>query len=39
MAEARHRRRKKNLKLQQPTLPLESLESVADQEAEMPHGG
>lgn len=39
MAEARHRRRKKNLKLRQPTLPLESLESVANQEAEMSHCG
>jgi hypothetical protein len=39
MAEARHRRREKNLKLRQPTLPLESLEGVAKQEAEMSHGG
>ena len=39
MAEARHRRREKNLKLRQPTLPLESLESVANQEAEMSHCG
>ena len=30
MAEARHRRREKNLKLRQPTLPLESLEGVAN---------
>jgi len=37
MAEARHRRREKNLELRQPTLPLESLESVANQEAEMSH--
>ena len=29
MAEARHRRREKNLKLRQPTLPLESREGVA----------
>jgi transposase InsO family protein len=39
MAEARHRRREKNLKLRQPTLPLESLESVANQAAEMSHCG
>jgi transposase InsO family protein len=39
MAEARHRRREKNLKLRQPTLPLESLEGVANQEAEMSHCG
>jgi transposase InsO family protein len=37
MAEARHRRREKNLKLRQPTLPLESLESVANQAVEMSH--
>jgi len=30
LAEARHRRREKNLKLRHPTLPLESLESVAN---------
>jgi putative transposase len=39
MAEARHRRREKNLKLRQPTLPLESLEGVANREAEMSHCG
>lgn len=39
MAEARHRRREKNLKLRQPTLPLESLEGVANQEAKMSHCG
>jgi putative transposase len=39
MAEARHRRRQKNLKLRQPTLPLESREGVANQEAEMSHCG
>jgi putative transposase len=39
MAEARHRRREKNLKLRQPTLPLESLEGVANQEAGMSHCG
>jgi transposase InsO family protein len=39
MAEARHRRREKNLKLRQPTLPLESLENVANREAEMSHCG
>ena len=31
MAEARHRRREKNLMLRQPTLPLESQEGVANQ--------
>lgn len=39
MAEARHRRRETNLKLRQPTLPLESLEGVANQEGEMSHCG
>jgi putative transposase len=39
MAEARHRRREKNLKLRQPTLPLESQEGIANQEAEMSHRG
>jgi putative transposase len=39
MAEARHRRREKNLKLRQPTLPLESLEGVANHEREMSHCG
>jgi putative transposase len=39
MAQARHRRREKNLKLRQPTLPLEPLEGVANQEAEMSHCG
>ena len=39
MAEARHHRREKNLKLRQPTLPLESLEGVANQEAQMSHCG
>ncbi|MGK2965445.1 MAG: IS3 family transposase [Tepidiformaceae bacterium] len=39
MAEARHRRREKNLKLRQPTLPLESLEGVANCESEMSHCG
>jgi putative transposase len=39
MAGARHRRRERNLKLRQPTLPLESLESVANHEAEMSHCG
>lgn len=37
MAEARHRRREKNLKLRQPTLPLESLESVANRGPELSH--
>ncbi|MGH9695979.1 MAG: IS3 family transposase [Bryobacteraceae bacterium] len=39
MAEARHRRREKNLKLRQPTLPLESQEGVANQNADMSHCG
>lgn len=39
MADARHRRREKNLKLRQPTLPLQSLEGVANQEPEMSHCG
>lgn len=39
MAEARHRRREKNLKLRQPTLPLESQEGVANQETQMSHCG
>ena len=39
MAEARHRRREKNLKLRQPTLPLESTESIANQRPEMSHCG
>jgi putative transposase len=37
MAEARHRRRETNVKLRQPTLPLESLGSVANQSLEMSH--
>jgi transposase InsO family protein len=37
LSEARHRRREKNLKLRQPTLPLESQESIANQETEMSH--
>jgi transposase InsO family protein len=37
MAEARHCRREKNLKLRQPTLPLESTESMANQRHEMSH--
>jgi transposase InsO family protein len=39
MAQARHQRREKNLKLRQPTLPLEPLEGVANQKAEMSHCG
>ena len=34
MAEARHRRREQNLKLRQPTLPLEPLEGVANRRDE-----
>lgn len=37
MAEARHRRREQNLKLRQPTLPLESLEGVANGKDEKSH--
>ncbi len=39
MAEARHRRRENNLKLRQPTLPLEFLEGVANHEPELSHCG
>lgn len=39
LAEARHRRRERNLKLRQPTLPLECGEDVANQVAEMSHCG
>jgi hypothetical protein len=39
MAEARHRRRGKNLKLRQPTLPIESTESVANERPGMSHCG
>ena len=39
LAEARHRRREKNLKLRQPTLPLESPESIANGRTEVSHCG
>lgn len=39
MAEARHRRREKNLKLRQPTLPLESTEGIANERLGMSHCG
>ena len=39
MAQARHRRREKNLKLRQATLPLESTEDVANDQPEMSHCG
>ena len=39
MAEARHRRREKNLKLRQPTLPLECTEGVANRRPGMSHCG
>jgi putative transposase len=39
LAAARHRRREKNLKLRQPTLPLEPLESVANQRTKVSHCG
>jgi hypothetical protein len=39
LAEARHRRREKNLKLRQPTLPLECTEGVAKGKPGMSHCG
>lgn len=39
MAAARHRRREKNLQLRQPTLPLESQESVANDRTGMSQSG
>ena len=39
MAEARHRRREKNLKLRQPTLPLESRRALLTEQPEMSHCG
>ena len=39
MAEARHRRREKNLNLRQPTLPLESTEGVTNDTPGMSHCG
>ena len=39
MAAARHRRRETNLKLRQPTLPLECGEGVANAGLEMSHCG
>jgi putative transposase len=39
MVEARHRRREKNLKLRQPTLPLECMESIANKSPKMSHCG
>jgi putative transposase len=39
MADARHRRRVKNLKLRQPTLPLESTEGVSNNQPELSHCG
>lgn len=39
MAEARHRRREKNLQLRQPTLSLEPTESIANDRPEMSHCG
>lgn len=39
LAEARHRRREKNLRLRQPTLPLKCMEGVANGNPEMSHGG
>jgi hypothetical protein len=37
MATARHRRREQNLKLRQPTLPLETPEAVANGKPEPSH--
>jgi hypothetical protein len=37
MAEARRRRREANLKLKQPTLPLEPTESIANEKPGMSH--
>ena len=37
MAQARHKRREKNLKLRQPTLPLENQEGVANQPPKKSH--
>jgi putative transposase len=39
MAEARHRRREKNLKLRQRLLPLECQEDIANNQTEMSHCG
>jgi transposase InsO family protein len=39
MAEARHRRREKNLKLRQPTLPLETSEVVASDKPKLSQSG
>ena len=39
IAEARHRRRETNLKLRQPTLPLEPMESIANKKPGMSHCG
>jgi transposase InsO family protein len=39
LAAARHQRREKNLRLRQPTLPLETLETVANREPELSHCG
>lgn len=39
LAEARHRRRERNLKLRQPTLPLEPQEVVANDEPKLSHCG
>ena len=39
MAEARHRRREKNLKLRQPTLPLDTSEVVANNGPKMSQSG
>jgi transposase InsO family protein len=39
LAEARHRRREKNLQLRQPTLPLKSAEGLANDQTGMSHCG
>ena len=39
MAEARHKRKEKNLQLRQPTLPLESREGITNGKPELSHSG
>ena len=39
LAAARHQRREKNLRLRQPTLPLETAETVANAKPELSHYG
>ena len=37
LAPARHQRREKNLKLRQPTLPLDATQTVANRKSELSH--